>query len=81
MDYKRSARRDATCFIESRISYWEDNPIQEFSSLFKLVSFENLLCKTLYLEWLNNIRDTHPNLLKSKWTPGTNLRTHRIVTT
>jgi hypothetical protein len=33
MDYKRSARREATCFVESRISYREDNPIQDFSSL------------------------------------------------
>jgi hypothetical protein len=35
MDYKRSARREATCFVESRISYREDNPIPGFSSLFK----------------------------------------------
>jgi hypothetical protein len=33
MDYKRSARREATRFVESRISYREDNPIQDFSSL------------------------------------------------
>jgi hypothetical protein len=34
MDYKRSARREATHFFESRISYQEDNPIPGFSSLF-----------------------------------------------
>jgi hypothetical protein len=34
MDYKRSARREATRFVESRISYREDNPIPGFSSLF-----------------------------------------------
>jgi capsule polysaccharide modification protein KpsS len=33
MDYKRSARQEATRFVESRISYLEDNPIQDFSSL------------------------------------------------
>jgi hypothetical protein len=39
MDYKGSARREVTHFVESRISYREDNPIQEFSSLSsKLVS-------------------------------------------
>jgi hypothetical protein len=35
MDYKRSARREATRFVESRISYREDIPIQDFSSFFK----------------------------------------------
>jgi hypothetical protein len=35
MDYKRSARRESTRFVESRISYREDNPIQDFLSLFK----------------------------------------------
>jgi hypothetical protein len=40
MDYKRSVRREATRFVELRISYQEDNPIQDFSSLFKYVSFE-----------------------------------------
>jgi hypothetical protein len=35
MDYKQSARWEATRFIESRISYRKDNPIQDFSSLFK----------------------------------------------
>jgi hypothetical protein len=35
MDYKRSARREATRFVKSRISYREDNPIPGFSSLFK----------------------------------------------
>jgi hypothetical protein len=34
MDYKQSARREATRFVESRISYREDNPIPGFSSLF-----------------------------------------------
>jgi hypothetical protein len=31
----RSARREATRFVESRISYREDNPIPGFLSLFK----------------------------------------------
>jgi hypothetical protein len=35
MDYKRSARREATRFVESRISYQENNPIPGSSSLFK----------------------------------------------
>jgi hypothetical protein len=35
MDYKQSARREATRFVKSRINYREDNPIQDFSSLFK----------------------------------------------
>jgi hypothetical protein len=35
MDYKRSAKREATRFVESRISYREDNPILGFLSLFK----------------------------------------------
>jgi hypothetical protein len=35
MDYKQSARREVTRFVELRISYREDNPIQDFSSLFK----------------------------------------------
>jgi hypothetical protein len=35
MDYKWSARWEASRFVESRISYREDNPIQDFSSLFK----------------------------------------------
>jgi hypothetical protein len=34
MYYKRSARPEATRFVESRISYREDNPIPGFSSLF-----------------------------------------------
>jgi hypothetical protein len=29
MDYKQSARREATHFVESRISYREDNPIHD----------------------------------------------------
>jgi hypothetical protein len=33
MDYKRSARWEATRFVESRISYREDSRIQDFSSL------------------------------------------------
>jgi hypothetical protein len=56
MDYKRSARREATHFVESRISYREDNPIPGFSSLFNN-SVWILLRKTLDLEWLNNITD------------------------
>jgi hypothetical protein len=55
MDYKRSARQEATHFVESRISYREDNTIQYFSSLSsKLVlnfSTQNIL------EWMNNVRD------------------------
>jgi hypothetical protein len=36
MDYKRSARRDATRFVESRISYREDNLIQDFFESFQV---------------------------------------------
>jgi hypothetical protein len=48
MDYKRSARWEATRLIESRISYWEDNPIPGFSSFY--FSFEFYYAKTLDLE-------------------------------
>jgi hypothetical protein len=50
MDYKRSARREATRFVKSRISYVKDNPIPGFSSLFKEFSFEFYYAKTLDLE-------------------------------
>jgi hypothetical protein len=50
MDYKRSARREATRFVELRISYREDNPISCFLSLFKKFSFEFYYAKTLDLE-------------------------------
>jgi hypothetical protein len=49
MDYKRSDRREATRFVKSRISYWEDNPIPEFLS-FLIIQFWILLRK-------DNIRD------------------------
>jgi hypothetical protein len=49
MDYTRSARREATRFVKSRISYREDNPIPGFSSLFKF-SFEFYYAKALDLE-------------------------------
>jgi hypothetical protein len=57
MDYKQSARREATRFVESRISYREDNPIPGFSSLFNnlVLSFIKQIHYTY--KWLNNIRD------------------------
>jgi hypothetical protein len=48
MDYKRSARQEATRFVKSRISYREDNPIPGFSSFY--FSFEFYYTKTLELE-------------------------------
>jgi hypothetical protein len=50
MDYKRSARREATRFVESIISYRKNNPIPGFSSLFKYFSFEFHYAKTSDLE-------------------------------
>jgi hypothetical protein len=50
MDYKRSAGREATRFVKSRISYREDNPIPGFSSIFNNLVFEFYYAKTLDLE-------------------------------
>jgi hypothetical protein len=47
MGYKRSARRESTHFIESRINYWEDNLILGF---LVFSSFEIYYAKTLDLE-------------------------------
>jgi hypothetical protein len=49
MDYKRSARREATRFVESRKSYREDNPIPGFSSLFKYNSVLNFTTQNIRL--------------------------------
>jgi hypothetical protein len=50
MDYKRRARLEATCFVESRISYREDNPILGFLSLFNNLVLNFYYAKTLDLE-------------------------------
>jgi hypothetical protein len=57
MDYKRSARQEATRFVESRISYREDNPIPGFRVFSSNLVLKFYYAKTLDLEWLNNIRD------------------------
>jgi hypothetical protein len=55
MDYKRSARREETRFIESKISYREDNPIKIFR-VFQVSGFRFLLRKTFIdLRWLDNV--------------------------
>jgi hypothetical protein len=69
MDYKRSARREATRFVESRISYREDNPIPGFSSLFNnsVLNFtmQNIRLRMVeqyyrHNSWLNILLDHKP---------------------
>jgi hypothetical protein len=49
MDYKRSAKQEATRFVESRISYREDNPIPGFFESFQVIQFLNFTTQNIRL--------------------------------